>query len=183
MSSTIEQSISNYNKVIDDALEQMKVIYSKYVCANPQDLRNYYDRTREQVEKKTNEIKERKHYINECIINLEKCKNSIAEMEEVIEEISKTSNSGRIGTLHVLCRDLIKQNEIPMDEIEETVFNFPYDEKNEIEKFKQSIQNIHVNESENSTGGKNKFSKRNNTKRKKYRVKNGNNKSKKRRFK
>jgi hypothetical protein len=52
MSSTIEQSISNYNKVIDDALEQMKVIYSKYVCANPQDLRNYYDRTREIIEKK-----------------------------------------------------------------------------------------------------------------------------------
>jgi hypothetical protein len=187
MSSTIEQSISNYNKVIVDALEQMKVIYSKYVCANPQDLRNYYDRTSEIIEKKTNEIKERKDYINDCIINLEKCKNSIAEMEEVIEEISKTSNSGRIGTLHGLCRELIKQNEIPMDEIEETVFNFPYDEKNEIEKFnqsiQQSIQNIHVNESENSTGGKNKFSKRNNTKRKNYRAKNGNNKSKKGRFK
>jgi len=103
-------------------------------------------------------------------------------MEKVIEEISKTSNSGRIGTLHGLCRQTIKENEIPMDEIEETVFKFPYDEKNEIEKFKQSMQKIHINESDNSIGGKNKFSKRNNTKRKNYRAKNGNNKSKKRRF-
>ena len=168
MSVTIQQAISNYNKVIDDALEQMKVIHSKYVCANPEDLRKYYDRTREIIETKTNEIKERTNYINECIINLEKCKNSITEMEKVIKEISNTSNSGRIGTIHGLCKELITQNEIPMDEIEETVFKFPYDEKNEIEKFKQSMQNIDINESDNSNGGKNKFSKRNNTKRKKY---------------
>ena len=38
MSATIEQSISNYNKVIDDALEQMKVIHSKNVCAKPEVL-------------------------------------------------------------------------------------------------------------------------------------------------
>jgi len=38
MSVTIEQSISNYNKVIDDAVEQMKVIHSKYVCAKPEVL-------------------------------------------------------------------------------------------------------------------------------------------------
>jgi len=55
MSVTIEQSISNYNKVIDDAVEQMKVIHSKYVCAKPEDLREYYDRTREIIEKKTND--------------------------------------------------------------------------------------------------------------------------------
>ena len=30
----------------------MKVIHSKYVCANPEDLRKYYDRTREIIEKK-----------------------------------------------------------------------------------------------------------------------------------
>ena len=87
-------------------------------------------------------------------------------MEKVIEEISKTSNSGTVGTLHGLCKELIKQNKIPMDEIEETVFNFPYDEKNEIKK-----------QNGNSTGGKNKFSKR-----KKYTAKNSNNKSKKRHF-
>jgi hypothetical protein len=175
MSDTIEQSISNYNKVIDDAVEQLKVIHSKYVCANPEDLRKYYDRTREIIKKKTNEINERKHYINECINNLEKCKNSIAEMEKVIEEISKTSNSGRVGTLHGLCRQTIKEHEISMDEIEEMVSNFPYDEQNEIKKYKE--------QNDKSIGGKNKFSKRNNTKRKKYRAKNGNNKSKQRRFK
>ena len=167
MSVTIEQSISDYNKVIDDAVEQLKVIHSKYVCAKPKDLREYYDRTREIIEKKTIEINEGKHYINECIINLEKCKNSIAEMEKVIEEISKTSNSGMIGTLHGLCKELIKQNEIPLDAFEKTVFDFPYNEQDEIKK-----------QNGNSTGGKNKFSKQ-----KKYTAKNGNNKSKKRRFK
>jgi hypothetical protein len=167
MSDTIEQSISNYNKVIDDAVEQMKVIHSKYVCAKPEDLREYYDRTREIIEKKTIEINEGKHYINECINNLKKCKKSIAEMEKVIEKISKTSNSGRIGTLHGLCKELIKQNEIPLDALEKTVFDFPYDEQDEIKK-----------QNSNSTGGKNKFNKR-----KKYTAKNGNNKSKKRRFK
>ena len=59
-----------------------------------------------------------------------------------------------------------------MDEIEKTVFDFPYDEQDEIKK-----------QNHKSIGGKNKFSKRNNTKRKNYRAKNGNNKSKKRRFK
>jgi hypothetical protein len=162
----IEQSISDYNKVIDDAVEQMKVIHSKYVCAKPEDLREYYDRTREIIKKKTNEINEGKHNINECINNLKKCKKSIAELEKVIDKISKTSNSRRIGTLHGLCRQTIKENKISMDEIEKTVFDFPYDEQDEIKK-----------QNGNSTGGKNKFSKR-----KKYTAKNGNNKSKKRRF-
>jgi chromosome segregation ATPase len=139
MSDTIQQAISNYNKVIVDALEQMKVIHSKYVYANPEDLRKYYDRTREIIEKKTIEINERKDYIDECINNLEKCKNSIAEMEKVIEKISITLNAGMVGTLHGLCKELIKQNKIPMDEIEETVFNYHYDEKNEIEKVIQYL--------------------------------------------
>ena len=166
MNVAIEESISNYNKVIDDAVEQLKVIHSKYVCAKPEHLREYYVRTREIIEKKTIEINEGKDYINKCINNLKKCKKSIEEMEKVIEEISKTSNSGMVGTLHGLCRQTIKANKISMDEIEETVFDFPYDEQAEIKK-----------QNGNSTGGKNKFSKR-----KKYTAKNGNNKSKKRRF-
>lgn len=135
MTDIIQQAISNYNKVVVDALEKMEVIHSKYVCANLVDLRKYYDRTREIIEKKTIEINERKDSINECINNLEKCKNSIAEMEKVIEKISITSNTGRVGTLHGLCKELIKQNKIPMDELEQTVFDFHYDEQNEIEKF------------------------------------------------
>ena len=95
-------------------------------------------------------------------------------MEEVIEEISKTSNSGRIGTLHGLCRELIKQNEIPMDEIEETVYNFPYDEKSEIEKDRNSLKRIDIKEVVKRVGGK-----KNNTKRRKYIAKNRNNKKSK----
>ena len=177
MSVTIQQAISNYNKVITTALEKMKGIHSGYVCKNPEWLRKNYDRTSEIIEKKTIEINERKDYINECINNLENCKSSLSEMEKVIKEISETSNRGRVGTLFGLCKQTIKENDSTMDEIEETVFNFPYDEKNEIEQFKKSIQNIGVKEVVNNVGG------RNNTKRKNYIAKNVNNKkSKKRRF-
>jgi hypothetical protein len=137
MSVTIEQSILNYNKVIIDSLEKLKVVHSKYVCINPEDSRKYYDTMREIIKNKTIEINERKDYINKCINNLEECKNSIAEMEKALEEISITSNEGMVGTLHGLCKQTIKEHKILMDKIEETVFYFPYDEKNEIEKYKR----------------------------------------------
>jgi len=54
-------------------------------------------------------------------------------MRKGVKEMSKTSNRGRVGTLQGLCKQTIKQNKIPMDEIEEMVFGF-HDEKNEIEK-------------------------------------------------
>jgi hypothetical protein len=180
MSSTIEESILNYNKIIDAALGQLKVVYSNYQCTNPELLRKNYEISREIIERKKNEINDRKDYINECINNLEKCKKSMAEMEKVLEGISITSNTGRVGTLLALCKESITQSQLPMDEIEETVFNFPYDEKNEIQKYRESIENINIKERDNSTGGKNMFSKRNNTKRRKYIAKNRNNKSKKR---
>jgi hypothetical protein len=166
MSSTIEQSITNYNKIIDNALEQLEWVLSQYVCAEPELLRQDYQTTTRIIDTKTNEINERRHYINECINNLEKCKNSMAKMENVLEEIGKSSNAGLVGTLHGICKGLIKTNKIPMNEIEETVFNFPYDEKTEIQKFRESIAKIDVTESYNTIGGKNIISKRNNTKRK-----------------
>jgi hypothetical protein len=95
-------------------------------------------------------------------------------MERVLKEMTETSNRGRVGTLHGLCKQTIKQNEISMDEIEQMVSDFPYDEQNEIKKYKE--------QNDIASGVKNKFSKRNNTKRKNYRAKNGNNKSKKWRF-
>jgi hypothetical protein len=178
MSVTIQGAVLNYKTVITTALEKMKEIHSRYVCKNPDWLRDNYDGTRQVLEAKTNEINEKKVYINECINNLVKCKESLSEMEEVIKEINIASNEGRVGTLQGLCLQTIKQNNIPMDEIEENVFSFPYNEKNEIENFKKSIQNIGVNEVVNNVGGKN------NTKRKNYIAKNVNNKkSKKRRFK
>jgi dissimilatory sulfite reductase (desulfoviridin) alpha/beta subunit len=178
MSVTIQEAVSKYNTVITTALEKMKGIHSGYVCKHPDWLRDNYDGTRQVLEAKTIEINEKKNYITECIKNLENCKKSLSEMEEVIKEINIASNEGRVGTLQGLCLHTIKQNKIPMDEIEETVFSFPYDEKNEIEKFKKSIENIGVKEVVNNLGGKN------NTKRKNYIAKNVNNKkSKKRRFK
>jgi hypothetical protein len=137
MTVTIEQSILNYNKVIVDSLEKLKVVHSIYVCVKPEDSRKHYDIMREIIKKKTIEINERKDYINKCINNLEECKKSIVEMEKVIEEISITSNSGMIGTLQGLCKQIIKEHNILMDEVEETVFYFPYDEKNEIEKYRR----------------------------------------------
>jgi hypothetical protein len=169
MSVTILQDISKYKKVITTTLEKMKGIHSGYVCKNLEWLRKNYDRTSKILETKTIEINKEKDYINECINNLENCRNSFSEMEKVIKEISIASNEARVGTLHGLCKELIQQKKIPMDEIEETVFNFPHDENKEIKNFKTSIQKI---------GGKN------NTKRKNYIAKNVNNKkSKKRRLK
>jgi hypothetical protein len=178
MSVAIERSISSYNKVLTTALEKIKEIYSGYVCKDPEWLRNTYDGTRRAFEKKTIEINEGKDLINKCINNLENCKNLLSEIENVSKEIIDTSNKGMVGTLFGLCKQTIKENKIPMNEIEETVFGFPYDEKDEIEKFYNSIKNIQVKEVGNNVGGKN------NTKRKNYRAKNVNNKkSKKRRLK
>ena len=132
MSDTIEQSILNYNKLIVDALEQLKEVNYKYVCVNPEDLRTRYDTMREIIERKTSEFNERNDYINKCINDLEKCKETIAEMEKVLKEIGQTSNNGRVGTLHGLCRQTIEEHRISMDEIEEMVSKIPYDEQTEI---------------------------------------------------
>jgi len=173
--STIEESISKYNKVLTNALEAMRVVHSKYACKNPDFLRKHYNGIFEIIDKKTIEVKEKKDYINECINKLKISKNLLSETKEVIDEIGITANEGNMGTLHGVCRKLIKQNEIPVGEIEKTVLNFPYDEKSEIEKLKKLKKSI---ESSGSVGGR-----KNNTKRQKYIAKNGNNKkTKKRRF-
>ena len=171
MSAAIEETISSHNKILVSVLKQLEDLYSKYACVEPEDVRNSYDTMHGIIEKKTTEIKERKEYIKKCIKDLEKCNEPIAEMEKVLKKIGKTSNRGRVGTLHGLCKQTIKEHKIPMDEIEEMVSNFPYDEKNEIEKSKKSASR---GKKSASHGGK-----RNNTKRKSYKAKNGNNKSKK----
>ena len=124
MSAAIEESISNHNKVLVSVLEQLKEVNSKYACVDPEDLRNGYETMHGIIETKITEINERKDYIKKCINDLEGCKKLIAEMEKVLKKISKTSNRGRVGTLQGLCKQTIKQNEIPMDEIEEMVFGF-----------------------------------------------------------
>lgn len=177
MSVTIKQDILKYKKINTTTLEKMEELHSGYLCKNPEWFRKYYDRTSEALEKKTIEINKEKDYINECINNLEDCRNSFSEMEKVIKKIFKTLNRGKVGTLFGLCKQTIKENDISMDEIEKTVFSFPYEEEKEIEKFTNSIKNISVNEVVNNLAGKN------NTKRKNYREKKGYNKSKKRRLK
>jgi hypothetical protein len=179
MSAAIEESILNYNKVLVSVLEQVKKVSSNYACVNPEDVRNSYDTIHGIIETKITEINKRKEYIKKCIKDLEECNKLIAEMEKVLKEIGETSNKGRVGTLFALCKQTIKENDITMDEIEKMVSDFPYDEQNEIKKYKEQNDN----NDNNINGGKNKFSKRNNTKRKNYRAKNCNNKSKKRRFK
>ena len=52
MTVTIEQSILNYNKVIVDSLEKLKVVHSKYICVETEDLRKHYDIIREIIKKK-----------------------------------------------------------------------------------------------------------------------------------
>ena len=177
MSAAIEEAISSHDKVLVSVLEKLKDLYSKYVCVEPEDVRNSYDTMHGIIEKKTTEIKERKEYIKKCIKDLEECNKPIAEMEKVLKKIGKASNDARQGTLFGLCKQTIKEHKIPMDEIEEMVSDFPYDEKNEIEKSKKNASRGKKSASHGkksaSHGGK-----RNNTKRKSYRGKNGNNKSK-----
>lgn len=138
MSAAIEEAISSHNKVLVSVLEQLKGLYSKYACVNPTDVRKSYDVMQDFIESRISEINERKEYIKKCIKDLEECNKPMAEMEKVLKKIGKVSNRGRMGTLHVLCKQTIKENEIPMDEIEQMVSDFPYDEKKEIEKSKKN---------------------------------------------
>jgi len=178
MSAGIERSISSYNTVLTTALKKIEEIYSGYVCKEPEWLRKTYDKTSAAFEKKITEITDGNNLINKCINDLENCKTLLLEIENVSKEIIATSNTGMVGTLFGICKQTIEENNIPMNEIEETVFRFPYNEKYEIEKFINSMENIQVQEVSNNVGGKN------NTKRKNYRAKNVNNKkSKKRRLK
>jgi len=174
MSVPVQEAISNYNRLLDYSLEKMKKIRHKCACHPPEDLRKHYEDTWIIIDKKRIEINKDKAYINEYINNLETSKKSLSKMEKVIDEIGMILNEGRAGTLHGLCRELIKQNEIPMDEIEETVYNFPYDEKSEIEKDRNSLKRIDIKEVVKRVGGK-----KNNTKRRKYIAKNRNNKKSK----
>jgi hypothetical protein len=175
MSAAIEEAISNHNKVLVSVLEKLKSLHSKYVCVNPADIRKSYDVMQDFIEERISEINERKELIKKCINDLGECNKLIEEMEEVLKKIGNTSNDARQGTLFGLCKQTIEENNISMDEIEKMVYDFPYNEQNEIKKYNE--------QNDNGIGGKNKFSKRNNTKRKNYRAKNCNNKSKKRRFK
>jgi hypothetical protein len=152
-------------------LEKLKDLYPKYACVNPADKRKSYEIMRDFIESRISEINERKEYIKKCVNDLEECNKPLGEMEKVLKKIGKTSNRGMMGTLHGLCKKTIEEKKISMDEIEKMVFDF-HDEAYEIEKSRKKSA---------SRGGM--FSKRNNTKRKTYRAKNGNNKSKKRRFK
>ena len=179
MSAAIEEAISNHNKVLVSVLKQLKELNSKYLCVNPAEIRKSYDVMQDFIESRISEINERKEYIKKCIKDLEECNKLIEEMEEALKKIGETSNNTRVGTLFGLCKQTIKENNITMDEIEQMVSDFPYDEQNEIKKYTEQNDN----NDNNINGGKNKFSKRNNTKRKNYRAKNGNNKSKKRRCK
>ena len=174
MSAAIEEAISSHNKVLVSVLKQLKELNSKYLCVNPAEIRKSYDVMQDFIESRISEINERKEYIKKCIKDLEECNKPIEEMKEALKKIGETSNNTRVGTLFGLCKQTIKENNITMDEIEQMVSDFPYDEQNEIKKYTE--------QNDKSIGGKNKFSKRNNTKRKKYRTKNGNNKSKKRCF-
>ena len=154
MSEAIKEAISDDKKVINNSLEKLKAIISAYACQTPEKVREGYDRIFGIIEKKRTEINEKKVYIDESINDLIECKNILLEMEEVINQIGITSNEGRMGTLHGLCRELINKEQIPLDEIGETVIDFPYDEKKEIEKSKK--------EDVNSIGGKKINTKRKN---------------------
>jgi hypothetical protein len=47
-------------------------------------------------------------------------------MEKVLEEISDISNSGRVSTMHALCKETIREYNISMPEIQRLVYDFTY---------------------------------------------------------
>jgi hypothetical protein len=180
-----KQAALNYNNVINTSLEQIKAIIPKHVCKHPQYLREDYDTIFRIVERKINHINRANTDIDETINVLNNSKKTLSELEKVLKELGKISNKGRVGTLFGLCKQKIREESIPVDEIGEAVLELPYDEKKEIENFYKLIENIEVNEGANNVGeGANNVGGKNNTKRKKNIAKNANNKkSKKRRFK
>jgi len=178
MSVDIEISIIKYNDVLVSILKQYKDIYSKYDCLSPDEIRSGYDIMLKTIVKKKSEINQRKDYIKKCIINLEKCNIPLEEMDEVLNKISSTSNDAKISTFQSLCKNIIDEYNMVLPEIPRLVYDFPFNEKEEIEKSIISMKKTDENKSIHNIGGKNKFSKRNNTKRKNYRAKNGNKKSK-----
>lgn len=189
MSADIEGAISNHNKVLVSVLTKYKELSSKYALLTPDEIRIGYDTMQGAIETRMREINERRDYIKKCIIDLEKCNIPLDEMEDVLKAIGCTSNGGKISTLHGLCKKTIREYNMVMPETERLVYDFPFNEKDEIKNSINSIKNTDEKKesdknetSDKSIGGKNKFNKRINTKRKKYRAKNGNNKSKKRRF-
>jgi hypothetical protein len=125
----IQELISDSNKETTNSVEKLKELLLEYACKTPTIMRENYEDFFDIIERKTNEINEKKVYIDECINNLENWKNKLSEMEKIIKEFAKTANEGQVGTLHGLCRNFITKNEIHVGENEETVLNFPYDEK------------------------------------------------------
>jgi len=162
MSVDIDISILNYNNILDSVLKQYKDLHSKYACLSPDEIRSGYDTMQRAIETKISEINQRKDYIKKCIINLEKCNITLEEMDEVLNEISKTSNRGMVSTIHALCKDTIKDYHITMPEIPRLVYDFPYNENEEIEKSINSMKNTdenwesNYNESSDNISGGNK---------------------------
>ena len=142
MSVDIDISILNYNNILVSVLKQYKDLNSKYACLSPDEIRSGYDSMQRAIETKITEINQRKDYIKKCIINLEKCNIPLEEMEEVVNEISFTSNGGKISTLHSICKKTIDEYNMVMPEIPQLVYDFPYDEKSEIEKSKNKSASI-----------------------------------------
>jgi len=135
---SIEQAIKNDNERVKDTMEKMKHLYNtEYLCNNPgfiELFRKDYDIIREGIEGKINGIKNKKDYYDKCIKNLEESKETLVELDDLLNKMSIKLNKFRVGTLHGLCKQVIKENRIPMEEVEQTVYDFLYDEKHEIEK-------------------------------------------------
>jgi hypothetical protein len=77
--------------------------------------------------------------VNESINNLEDSKELLEKIYEIIQNVKKTINSFRIGTLQGITRQTIKENNMtvnPNDEIGQTVLIQNYDELKDINRNK-----------------------------------------------
>jgi hypothetical protein len=139
MSFDIEKSILNYNNVLVSVLKQLNELNSKYACLSPDEIRSGYDTMQTAIEKRKSEINERKDWIKKCKSDLEKCNIPLEEMDKVLDQIRFTATGGKISTLYSLCKKTIEEYNIVMPEIPQLVYDFPYDEKEEIKNTDKKI--------------------------------------------
>jgi hypothetical protein len=157
---TIAQSISDYKKSLNYKIEALNKGSESLKNVSPTRIRETYDPRMEIYTNAEVENENSKVLLETNIKELEECKSLLEEIGKIFKDRKNRVNKGKIGTLEGLAREEINKKNIPIDEYGETVMDQDYDELEEIKW----------------NGGKN-IGKRNKTKRKKYTVKNYNNKS------
>jgi ABC-type transporter Mla subunit MlaD len=154
------KNTDSYASDLRNTYDEIKTLENEIKTLNPEKIRKNYDKYWNIVndnEKETNEsiidvneslnnleddkelIEKKLEDVNESINNLEDSKELLEKIYEIIQNVKKTINSFRIGTLQGITRQTIKENNMtvnPNDEIGQTVLIQKYDELKDINRNK-----------------------------------------------